>query len=332
MIFIREINPLSAKLLERIYHQSQHHQVRQRAHCLILANQGIKVEELMNMFKVSYKTIYNWFDRWESESMVGLYNKPGKGCKSKFNSEQKEKIREWTKQEPRQLKQVVQKVKEEWEIETSTKTIQRILKTLKMSWHRMRRALGGEPLPQVYQEKKTQLEEFKKLDEQGKIDLYYLDETGFSLIPSIPYAWQNIGEYLTISSRRSQRLNVLGIMNRHNHLETYVSSQSINSDVVIACIDAFFPTVDKPTIIVTDQASIHTSDAIFEKIEEWQQKNITIFELPTYSPHLNLIEILWRFIKYEWIPIDAYKDWKTFVASIEKILKEFGESYVINFV
>lgn len=332
MIFIREINHLSAKLLERIYHQSRHHQVRQRAHCLILANQGIKVEKLMNIFKVSCKTIYNWFDRWESGSMVGLYNKPGKGCKPKFNSEQKEKIKEWTKQEPRQLKQVVQKVKEEWGIETSTKTIQRILKTLKMSWHRMRRAVGGEPLPQVYQEKKAQLEEFKKLDEQGEIDLYYLDETGFCLIPSIPYAWQNIGEYLTISSRRSQRLNVLGIMNRHNHLETYVSYQSINSDVVIACIDAFFPTVDKPTIIVTDQASIHTSDAIFEKIEEWREKNITIFELPTYSPHLNLIEILWRFIKYEWIPIDAYKDWKTFVASVEKILKEFGESYVINFV
>ncbi|MGI8499628.1 MAG: helix-turn-helix domain-containing protein [Hassallia sp.] len=72
MIFSREINPLSAKLLERIYHQSRHHQVRQRAHCLLLANQGVKVEELMNNFQVSYKTIYNWFDRWESDSMLGL--------------------------------------------------------------------------------------------------------------------------------------------------------------------------------------------------------------------------------------------------------------------
>lgn len=31
------------------------------------------------------------------------------------------------------------------------------------------------------------------------------------------------------------------------------------------------------------------------------------------------IEILWRFIKYEWIGIDAYKNWQTFVASVEKI-------------
>lgn len=120
-------------------------------------------------------------------------------------------------------------------------------------------------------------------------------------------------------------------MNTHNHLESYISYQSINSDVIIACIDTFFTTVNKPTVIVADQASIHTSDAIIDKLEEWQQRNITIFELPSYSPQLNLIEILWRFIKYEWIEIDAYSSWDTFVASVEKILKEFGENYVINF-
>ena len=115
-------------------------------------------------------------------------------------------------------------------------------------------------------------------------------------------------------------------------LESYISSQSINSDVVIACIDAFFPAVDKPMVIVTDQASIHTSDAIIDKIEEWKQSNISLFKLQFYYYELNWIEILWRFIKYEWIEISAYKNWEAFVASIEKNLKEFGENYVINFV
>lgn len=332
MIFLREVNFLSAKLLERIYHQSRHHQVRQRAHCIILANQGGKVEQLTKVFQVSRKTIYNWFTRWESEGIVGLYNKPGQGCKPTFNCEQKAKIREWAKLEPRQLKQVEQKVKEEWGVSISTKTIKRILKALSMSWHRMRRAVGGEPNPQEYEEKKAQLAQLKRLEDEGKIDLYYLDEVGFSRIPSVPYGWQDIGEYLEISSSHSRRLNILGIMNRANHLETYVSLQTINSDVVIACVDAFFPVVDKPTVIVVDQSSIHTSDAILEKREEWRERNLSIFELPSYSPELNLIEILWRFIKYEWIEIDAYKAWETFVASVEKILREFGKSYVINFV
>jgi transposase len=298
---------------------------------LLLANQGLNVEELVKIFQVSYKTIYNWFDRWEAHGMMGLYTKKGRGSKPTFTQEQKEKIKEWTKEEPRQLKRIVEKVKEEWGIITSTSTIKRILKTLNMSWHRMRRAIGGEPKTDVYQEKRVELEDLEQLDENGEIDLYYLDESGFCLIPPVPYAWQDVGEYLTIPSRHSKRLNVLGIMNKHNHLESYVSEQSITSDVIVACIDAFFPTTSKPTVIVIDQASIHTSNAIFEKLEEWKERNITIFELPTYSPQLNLIEILWRFIKYKWIPLDAYKDWTTFVASIERILKEFGEKFVINF-
>ena len=61
MIFIREINPLSLKLLERIYRQSRHHQVRQRAHCLILANQRVKVEELMKIFQVIYYSRFAHF-------------------------------------------------------------------------------------------------------------------------------------------------------------------------------------------------------------------------------------------------------------------------------
>lgn len=123
MIFIREINSLSFKLLERIHHQSQYHQVRQRAYFLILADQGVKVEELMKIFKISYRTIYNWINRWESSGIVGLYNKPGRGRKRIFSSEQESKIREWALSEPRQLKKVLQKVKEEWEIESNMKQL-----------------------------------------------------------------------------------------------------------------------------------------------------------------------------------------------------------------
>ena len=127
MFLLRDINVLNLKLLERIYSQSRHHQVRQRAHFLILASQGVKIEELMQIFKISYKTSYNWLNRWESESMIGLYNKPGKGRKRTFNPEQSEEIRAWAKQDPRQLKKVLQKVKEEWGINSSKDTIKRTL-------------------------------------------------------------------------------------------------------------------------------------------------------------------------------------------------------------
>lgn len=132
MIFLREINPLSLKLLERIYRQSRYHQVRQRAHFLMLACQGIELEKLMTIFNVSYKTIYNWINRWESKGMIGLYNKPGRGRKRIFKPEQEAEIREWAKQEPRQLKKTLQKIKSSWDIEVSTETIKRILRNFYM--------------------------------------------------------------------------------------------------------------------------------------------------------------------------------------------------------
>lgn len=47
---------------------------------------------------------------------------------------------------------------------------------------------------------------------------------------------------------------------------------------------------------------------------------ITIFELLFYSPEFNSIEVLWQFIKYEWIDIDAYFGWENFIDSVEKFL------------
>ncbi|MBT9139409.1 MAG: hypothetical protein DDT31_01993 [Syntrophomonadaceae bacterium] len=101
---------------------------------------------------------------------------------------------------------------------------------------------------------------------------------------------------------------------------------------MIACIDSFFPTVNKRTVIVVDQSPIHTSDYMHDHLEEWRERQIEIFSLPSYSPQLNLIEILWRFIKYEWIPVSAYQAWENLVGYVEKVLREFGENYVINFV
>ena len=64
---------------------------------------------------------------------------------------------------------------------------------------------------------------------------------------------------------------------------------------------------------------------------EWETKNLKIFRLPSYSPELNLIEILWRFIKYEWIELQAYKSWNNLVEYIENVIKNFGIEYKINF-
>jgi len=44
-----------------------------------------------------------------------------------------------------------------------------------------------------------------------------------------------------------------------------------------------------------------------------------------------LIEILWRFMKYEWIELNAYESWDSLVLYVEKVIRDFGSNHVINF-
>ncbi len=99
----------------------------------------------------------------------------------------------------------------------------------------------------------------------------------------------------------------------------------------IACIDDFCRKITKKTVLIIDNSPIHQNNVFWDKEKEWAEKGLEIFFLPTYSPHLNLIEILWRFIKYEWLDINAYESYSALVEAVEDILIKFGTKYTINF-
>lgn len=332
MRYIQDLTPETLKLLELIYQRSKFYQVRQRAHCIKLSYQGYAIADLMKIFQVSRNTIYNWFNSWESSRLVGLYNKKGQGRQKTFKPEQERQIKKWAKETPKELEKVQEKIKKEWGTDVSKKTIKRILKFLKMKWCRIKKVVGGEPIAEFYEKKVKELEELKRREERGEIEIRYGDESGFCLIPYVPYAWQESSEKIEIKSQQSSRLNVLGFLNKFNELEAYTFTCSINSDIVIACIDQFCEKITKKTILVLDNASIHQNRWLWEKEAEWKRKGLEIFFLPTYSPHLNKIEILWRFIKYRWLKSEAYENYSTLIQSVEEILKNVGTEYTINFV
>ncbi|BAU64976.1 transposase [Stanieria sp. NIES-3757] len=332
MMLLRDINPETNKLLIRISKGSQFPQVRNRAKLIILSHQGMSLGQLMQLFGVSRRTVYNWVNRWKKQGIVGLYNQKGRGRKAKLSYEQQEQIKDWVKAEPKSLKRIAIKIYQTWELEVSKETIKRIIKKFNMLWKRMKRGINKTPDEWELEWKIPRLLELKEQDKKGEIDLRYLDETGLSLLPSIPYAWQEKGQTITLKSCQSKRINVLGLMNRRNELSYQIHHETVDSQVVIEFLERFSQDLSKLTVVVMDQASIHTSDSLSEKLEAWEAKKLKIFWLPTYSPKENLIEILWKFIKYEWIEINAYKSWDSLLQYLKKVLDNFGQEYAINFV
>ena len=124
----------------------------------------------------------------------------------------------------------------------------------------MRKSLKSFRDPEAFERCKRELEAFKKQEDQGKLDLYYFDEAGFALNPSVPYAWQPSRDTIEIPASKDGRINVLGFMNRQNDLHPYLFDQSVHTGVVIGCFDDFCQTLTNQTVVVVDNASVHRSD------------------------------------------------------------------------
>lgn len=169
-----------------------------------------------------------------------------------------------------------------------------------------------------------------QLEDTGMIDLFFADETGFNLVPYIPYGWQPIGKQTTIRSSKDHVCNLLGFLTRKGELKVWSTPKSINSDFVIECIDELADQVERPTVVVLDNAPWHASAKVKNKEKEWNEKDLYLFFLPTYSPHLNLIELLWRKIKYEWLKAEDYLSAKKLKEALKYIITKYDDEFSIN--
>jgi transposase len=80
-----------------------------------------------------------------------------------------------------------------------------------------------------------------------------------------------------------------------------------------------------------DNAPAHRGDEFEEELEELAKMGVFVMFLTSYSPELNLIELLWKKIKYEWLPPDIYESFQTMSEGFFEVLQGIGSKYRITF-
>jgi transposase len=309
--------------------------VRYRAHAILLIfGDHRDLEDVADIFKVHINTIRNWIERWLQFRIDGLYDLAGRGSKPIFTEAEEKLITKYVEEEPRSLRRVAAIVEKMLGKNASIATLRRIIKKHGKSWKRQRKIPKRKPTKEEYEQGLSDLQELKYLAQDGEFDLFYFDATGFTLQPCVPYAWQNIGKdgTLGIPSSNSKRINLLGFLNPATHeLTCFERIGKVNSDIFIDVVDAFCDNIRNPVVVVLDNASIHTSKSVEAKIEEWDKRGVTLYNLPRYSPELNTIEIVWRKIKYEWVPNLAYTSIEALDSAISNIVRLFGSEYDVQF-
>jgi len=304
---------------------------RARAHSLLLSSHGLTIKEITKIYPVDRDTVSTWIRKWEHDGPASLHDKPRSGRPPKLTPDEQTLAIAYIKDEPRSLKQVVERLTQKTAKRFSISSLKRLAKRARLRWKRVRKSLKSLRDPAAFARCQRELAALQKQEDKGKIALYYFDEAGFALDPSIPYAWQESDTIIELPAMKYGRINVLGFMNRKNDLHSYSFDQSIHTGVVVACFDAFCKTITQKTVVMIDNASIHTSEEFEDRIPYWKKQGLIIKYLPTYSPELNLIEILWRRIKYDWLPFSAYQCLNAMIEALEDILSHVGSKYQITF-
>jgi transposase len=175
------------------------------------------------------------------------------------------------------------------------------------------------------------LQLLEQQSEQGQIELYYGDETRVSEEGYVPYGWQFQDENISIASTKGKALNCFGMITRANDFEYATTQQPIDTEFIIAHLDAFSWRIKKPTVVVLDNARVHQSKRMRAIQPVWAKRGLFIFFLPPYSPKLNIIERLWKEMKARWIQPSDYDNDQQLFYSVHLILNAIGKDLFLNY-
>jgi transposase len=312
--------------------KSSPEQVRCRAHAILLSARNYSIDQIADIYEVDRDTVSLWLRAWEEDGSAGLGDQKGRGRKPLLNEKEQREAVQIVEQEPRSTKHHLHQIEKKTGKKISAETLKKILKKSGKVWKRMRQGLFGKRDEADFRAAQTDVEGLREQAMTGEITLYYYDEAGFSLTPCVPYAWQDKGTTLTLPTSRSTPFNVAGFFDVvAQQLHSFVTPTAIDTEFVIACFDHLSQSLTQPTVVILDQAPTHTSRNFQARIPAWEEQGLFIYPLSAYSPELNLIEILWRKIKYEWLPLSAYESCQTLYRALKKVLVEVGSKYQINF-
>lgn len=123
------------------------------------------------------------------------------------------------------------------------------------------------------------------------------------------------------TSAGRRRFNVLGALNAITHeLVTVTNDTYITADSVCELLQRIADlNLRLPITLVLDNAAYQKCALVQERAE---QLNIELLFLPTYSPNLNLIERLWKFVKKKVLYSRYYANFADFRKAITHCLSE----------
>lgn len=159
----------------------------------------------------------------------------------------------------------------------------------------------------------------------GQRAVFFVDAAHFVLAPFLGFLWSVTRIFLRAPAGR-QRFNVLGALNAMTHeLVTVTNDTYITATEVCTLLRHLAAlNLGVPVTVVLDNARYQRCAQVVKLAADLQ---IELCFLPPYSPNLNLIERLWKFVKKQCLYSTYYADFAAFKTAITECLAQTQTSH-----
>ena len=158
----------------------------------------------------------------------------------------------------------------------------------------------------------------------GKRSVFFVDAAHFVHGAFLGYVWAAVRFFLPTPSGR-KRYNVLGALNAVTRdLIRVVNDTTIGASAVVELLRLVTRSAAGPVTVVLDNARYQKCELVRS---EAKRLKVELLYLPTYSPNLNLIERVWRFVKKQSLVCRYHETFADFRGAISRCLGDLNDRY-----
>ena len=292
-----------------------------RIKSIYLLAQGMSAQEIARVLMIDEDTVRNNWKRYEEGGIEGLLKNNYKGSESMLSTAELVELEKHLEEKTYlTIESIVSYVEQQYEVNYSISGMTQLLQRIGFVYKKAK-AVPGKA------DKEQQLAYLKLLTKilknKGKNDPhYYLDAVHPQHNTQVVYGWIKKGKEKLINSNTGrQRININGALNSESLEIVIREDETINTQSTLA----LFKTLEKKyrlaqTIYITlDNAKYYKNPMVREYLKS---SKIRLLFLPPYSPNLNLIERLWKFMRQEVLYNQYYEKFSEF----KEVIMEFFDN------
>lgn len=307
---------------ERYHHP--HPQVQRKMEVLYLKSQSLKHQEIQRLCRIqSRTTLSKYFRQYQDGGIEGLKQLHYKGQPSELNKHIPSLKAYFEEHPPRNSAEAQAAIERITGIKRSPTQIKAFLKRLGMKSRKVGYLPGKAADPaKIEEQEQFRLKELEpRLAEAqaGERALFFMDAAHFVHRAYLGFVWCFSRLFIASPSGR-KRFNVLGAVNAiTQEVITVTNTSYINAESVCQMLLKLAAlNLEVPITVVLDNARYQKCQLVFALAKAL---NIELLYLPSYSPHLNLIERLWKFVRNQCLYSKYYAEFDDFQGAIATCLE-----------